>query len=190
MREKMLYQGRKMSNSKKIRALTISTFVFYMIILIWITIFKCNIEAGAQSAGHLLKKMTLIERFAYALADNSINDGGIKQMLPNVLIFVPLGILVPLLRGRIAPVSTSAIAFFTTLSIECLQLVLAFGYFTYGDLICNTAGAALGIIIYALLIRKMGDTAKFKTLIFCNFLAMAISIFATVNTILNFEIYL
>jgi glycopeptide antibiotics resistance protein len=89
-----------------------------------------------------------------------------------------------------APVSTSAIAFFTTLSIECLQLVLAFGYFTYGDLICNTAGAVLGIIIYALLIRKMGDMAKFKALIFCNFLAMAISIFATVNTILNFEIYL
>ncbi len=186
----MLYQGRKMSNSKKIHALTISTFVFYMIILIWITIFKCNIEVSVHDVRFFLEPMTIGERFAYALAHNSINDGGIKQMLPNVVIFVPLGILVPLLRGRIAPISTSAIAFFTTLSIECLQLVLAFGYFTYGDLICNTAGAVLGIIIYALLIRKMGDMAKSKALIFCNFLAMAISIFATVNTILNFEIYL
>ena len=186
----MRYLGEDMTLKKKIRGLAISTFVFYVIIVLWITIFKCNIEASVQSAGLFLKKLTIIERFAYALSHNNINDGGIEQMLPNVVIFVPFGVLVPLLRGRTAPVSTSAIAFFTTLSIECLQLILAFGYFTYGDLICNTAGAILGIIIYAFLIRRMGDDTKFKALIFCNFLAMAISIFATVNTILNFEIYL
>ena len=137
-----------------------------------------------------MKELTIIERFAYALSHNSINDGGIKQMLLNVAIFVPFGILVPLLRGRTAPVSTFAIAFFTTLYIECLQLVLAFGYFTYGDLICNTSGAILGIIIYAVFVRRMEDNTKFKALVFSNFLAMAVSIFAIVNTILNFEIYL
>ena len=186
----MLYQGRKMNNLKKIRDLAISTFIFYMLILIWITILKCNIEASVHGVRIFLEPMTVKERFIYATSYFAWHDGDIKSTTLNVLIFVPFGILVPILRKKLTPLSTTILAFFTTLAIESFQMIVAFGYFTYVDLICNTLGALLGIIIYALLIRRMEEDSKFKALIFCNFLAMAISIFATVNTILNFEIYL
>lgn len=186
----MRYLGEDLTLIKKIRSLAISTFVFYMIILIWITILKCNIEASVHGVRIFLEPMTVGERFAYAMSYFAFHDGDMKSMALNVLIFIPFGILVTILRGKLGPISTTILAFFTTLAIESFQMILAFGYFTYVDLICNTAGAILGIIIHAIFIKRMGDKAKFKTLIFCNFLAMSISIFATVNTILNFEIYL
>ena len=186
----MRYFEEDLTEKKKIQALAISTFIFYVIVLLWITIFKCNIEASVHGVRIFLEQMTIKERFIYATSYFAWHDGDIKSTTLNVLIFVPFGILVPLLRGRTAPFSTIVLAFFTTLTIESFQMILAFGYFTYIDLICNTLGSILGLVIFKLIIERLGDMAKFKVLIFCNFLAMAISIFATVNTILNFEIYL
>ena len=186
----MRYFEEDLTEKKKIRALAISTFVFYIIILLWITIFKCNIEASVHGVRIFLEPMTIKERFIYATSYFAWHDGDIKSTVLNVLVFVPFGILVPILRKKLTPLSTTILAFFTTLAIESFQMIVAFGYFTYVDLICNTLGAILGIIIYALLIRRMEEDSKFKALIFCNLLAIAISIFATVNTILNFEIYL
>jgi glycopeptide antibiotics resistance protein len=111
-------------------------------------------------------------------------------MMLNVFIFIPFGILVPLLRGRTAPITNTVLAALSTLSIESLQLILAIGYFTYSDLIFNTLGAVLGIIIYAVFVKRMKEDQKKKALIFLNGLAIAVSIFAIINTALNIEIYL
>lgn len=179
-----------MNIDRKIRALAVSTFVFYIVILLWITIFKCNIEAPIYEHRKLLGHMTILEKFAYAISRFSLKDGTAIDMLLNVFVFIPFGILVPLLRGRTAPITNTVLAALSTLSIESLQLILAIGYFTYSDLILNTLGAVLGIIIYALFIRRMTDEQKIKALTFFNGLAIVVSIFAIINTVLNIEIYM
>jgi glycopeptide antibiotics resistance protein len=183
--------GEKYMNiDRKIRALAVSTFVFYIVILLWITILKCNLEAAVHGVRIFLEPMSIGERFAYATSHFRWKDGTARAMLLNVFIFIPFGVLAPFLRGRTAPITNTVLAALSTLSIESLQLILAIGYFTYSDLILNTLGAVLGIIIYALFIRRMTDEQKIKALTFFNGLAIVVSIFAIINTVLNIEIYM
>lgn len=179
-----------MNISEKNRALTISTFVFYIVILLWITILKCNLEAAVQGARDFLEPMSIGERFAYATSYFRWRDGSSRAMLLNVLIFVPFGILVPLLKSRTAPVFTVLAGIATTVAIESLQLILTFGYFTYSDIIFNSAGAALGMAVYAIFIRKMGEDHRKNALIFSNILAISVSVYAIINTVLNINIYM
>lgn len=185
----MRYFEEDLTEKKKIRALAISTFVFYIIIILWITIFKCNIEASAHSASKFWGHMTIGERFAYALSNFNLNDGG-WQMDLNVLIFVPYGMLVPFFAKKNISFTTVFTALLSTLTIECVQVITAFGFFTYSDLICNTLGAVIGVIIFAILSRMLKNKTIIKALALTNAIAVLASIFAIVNTIINFDLYI
>ena len=178
-----------MDITQRIRKLTVSTFVFYIIILLWVTILKCNMEASIHGVRIFLEPMSIRDRFIYATSYFELDDS-ITSMLLNVFIFIPFGILVPLLRGKAAVLTTTAMAFLTTLAIESTQLIIAFGYFTYMDLICNTLGAALGIIIFAILRKLLSDDATIRALTVSNIFGVAASIFATIRTVMNIGIYL
>ena len=183
--------GRKNMNIyKKNRALTISLLFFYVIILLWITILKCNHALPIYELRIILGSMTVAERFVHATSQLTLNDGTMTEMILNVFIFIPFGILIPLLRGRAAPIITTALALLSTFFIECLQLLLCFGWFTYSDLMLNTAGAVLGIIIYTVFVKRVNEEHKKTILTFLNVFAIAISIFAIINTALNIEIYM
>ena len=134
--------------------------------------------------------MTVAERFVHATSQLTLQDGTMTEMILNVFIFIPFGILIPLLRGRAAPIITTALALLSTFFIECLQLLLCFGWFTYSDLMLNTAGAVLGIIIYTVFVKRVNEEHKKTILMFLNVFAIAISIFAIINTALNIEIYM
>lgn len=78
---------------------------------------------------------------------------GLKSSLQNVLLFVPLGIFLPLLVQRYRDMRrTVCFGLFLSLAIELLQI------FTYratdvNDLITNTLGAFLGFVLAGLLRR-------------------------------------
>ena len=186
----MLYWGEKMNVYKKNRALTISVLVFYVIILLWITILKCNQWTPIYEFRMTIGRMTVAERFSFATSRLTLADGEITDMILNVFIFIPFGVLIPLLKGREAPILTTALALLSTLLIECLQLFLCFGLFTYSDLILNTAGAVLGIIIYSKFVKRMKEEHINTALKILNGFGAAISVFAIINTVLNIEIYM
>lgn len=72
-----------------------------------------------------------------------------KNIGGNIIGFVPLGILLPLLFGRCRNffLLTGAV-FFTSLSFETLQLLLGTGVFDVDDLILNTAGGIAGYLLF------------------------------------------
>ena len=185
----MRYLEENLTLEKKIRGVAISTFVLYIIVLLWITIFKCNIESSAHSASNFWGHMTIGERFAYALSNFNLNDGG-WQMDLNVLIFVPHGMIFPFFAKRNIAFTTVITALLSTLTIECLQVITAFGFFTYSDLICNTLGAVIGVIIFAILSRILKDETILKALALTNAMAVLASAFAIINTILNIDLYI
>lgn len=65
------------------------------------------------------------------------------QVLQNVFLFIPYGALLKVNKIKY-PV---ALAFATTVLIEVLQFILALGYAELADIVHNTLGAGLGIII-------------------------------------------
>lgn len=75
-------------------------------------------------------------------------------MALNMLLFVPLGILLPLLWRSCRLYKTVAIGFSLSLLIELSQL---FNYRAtdIDDLLMNTLGTLLGYLLYTLLLRRL-----------------------------------
>ena len=85
----------------------------------------------------------------------SKNEGIITEILLNILLFVPMGFLVPALQEsfrRWWKVLLLGLGF--SLFIECTQLVLHIGCFDTADLVHNALGAVVGFVIWGKGMKK------------------------------------
>lgn len=77
----------------------------------------------------------------------------LKNTILNIILFVPLGIMLPLLWKKYHSLkSTVVFSFLLSLSIELLQ-ILTYRATDINDLIANTLGAILGYFIYSIVSR-------------------------------------
>ncbi len=74
-----------------------------------------------------------------------------KEVVLNILMLMPIGLLLPVLGFRFRSVVFSGMAF--SCLIEGLQLVTKRGYFEIDDIIHNTFGVVIGFLIW-MLFRK------------------------------------
>ncbi len=72
------------------------------------------------------------------------------MLIGNVLMFIPLGLLLPLRWPKLGLVGTMAVGFAADILIELLQPIVGRA-FDVDDIICNTLGIAGGALIYLLL---------------------------------------
>lgn len=111
--------------------------------------------------------------YAYRRYSFQLFTGDFYEMLENILLFFPLGMLMCGLDFNTTPVHFSkerksyrfirfiismAFAGIFTCVIELLQFYLRVGVFTLDDLLCNTTGAALGYgIVFAvvMIVRRI-----------------------------------
>ena len=79
----------------------------------------------------------------------------VENLLGNILIFIPLGFLLPLLIKRFRNTLAILLAgFFLSVFYECFQLATGIGVFDVDDMLLNTLGTAIGVIIFWV-IRKI-----------------------------------
>ena len=86
---------------------------------------------------------------------NAIQNGrtDLKQeIFWNVVLFIPIGILVSLLFSKRKAFIALVLSMFMSCSIEIIQLVLHRGLFEFDDIIHNSLGAFIGILV-CLLVR-------------------------------------
>ena len=79
-------------------------------------------------------------------------DVQFKQMLGNVLMFIPFGLLLSLLDKRVWLVLLSG--FFFSCLVEILQFVLKVGLCEWDDVLHNTLGTLIGLLIGKWIISK------------------------------------
>lgn len=73
----------------------------------------------------------------------------LSNLLGNILIFIPLGFLLPLLIKRFRNTVIILLAgFLLSVFYECFQLVTGIGVFDVDDMLLNTVGTAIGVIIF------------------------------------------
>ncbi len=109
--------------------------------------------------------------------DSSMVHGKIdySEMILNVVIFVPLGIYAGMLFTKWAFAKKIFFFFLISLLFEGLQFILKVGAFDVTDIINNTLGGFIGLMLYKV-IEKMFDNSV-KAQKFMN-------IIATIGTIL------
>lgn len=89
----------------------------------------------------------------------------IRTMEMNVFLFMPFGMSFPLFlpeKLRLKFLLTVSVALLFSACVECAQYFLSLGMFDIDDIICNTLGAFIGYIPYAICTRVDGFLRRHK----------------------------
>jgi len=71
-----------------------------------------------------------------------------KNLLGNIVLFIPIGIIAPLLNTRLLKwVPLILFTFLLIFCVELAQMLLRVGSFDVDDIILNTLGAAIGLLM-------------------------------------------
>lgn len=146
--------------NKKLKQWVPVLFSIYLVLLIWIILFKLQFSISDLDT---LRSVNLIP-FHY---DNEIGVGfHIKEVLENLLIFVPMGIYLQMLLQESRFHVKLAIIAGTSLLLETAQYILAVGRSDITDLLTNTAGGLLGIALYGIIVRLLKSRSRADKLFF------------------------
>lgn len=134
-----------MFKSKSQRIVSYVVFGIYFVFLVWLVLFKLNINL--TEVRHA-RTVNLIPFWCDTGAGSLLH---LQEMFCNVLIFIPLGIYVCIFWQDIAFWKKILPCFALSLLFETLQFAFALGVSDVTDLITNTLGGVVGILLYTLL---------------------------------------
>lgn len=121
-------------------------FIFYLAALTWIILFKMAVSWN--TIDHGIRSLNLIPFKGAMITNGKIN---FSEMIDNILVFCPFGIYIGVLY-RHWNFSEKVLAFFSvSLIYEVLQYIFAIGRSDITDVIMNTAGGIVGLVVYSLL---------------------------------------
>ncbi|HBH1636101.1 TPA: glycopeptide resistance protein VanZ1 [Clostridioides difficile] len=148
--------------------ITKGLFIVYIIILTWIILFKLQFDISSLETMNL-RSINLVP-FAGSLIINNRVD--ISEIILNVVIFVPFGIYVCMLKEEWSFIKKVIPIFITSLAFETLEYIFALGASDITDLIGNTLGGIIGIAVFMLLSKIF----KNNTIKIINVLALIVTI--------------
>lgn len=148
------------SNSRFLRASLWLLLLIYLAVLAKLILFKqspgfikqhflhhyswSQVKANMHKAN--LKPFATIKLYMNSRGDTQF---AMNNLLGNLLGFIPLGLMLPLLFSRLRnAVATIFCVFFFSLAFEGFQLLSMLGIFDVDDLLLNTLGGAVGFLFF------------------------------------------
>lgn len=135
-------------------AIALALLVCYMLFLTWVILFKLQFSLRAIDRARALNLVP----FHYEDSDNP--GFRFKEVMDNVLIFIPLGIYLSMLWKNMKLMTKAGIIIAVSLSFEILQCILHIGVSDITDLLTNTAGGLIGIGIFHLTLKLLKSEEK------------------------------
>ena len=158
-----------MKDNNKINKLTNILFIIYLIALFWIIVFKFNVQLPP------LRNMRSINLIPFS--EPLILNGKLafSEIIMNIVIFVPFGIYAGILFKRWSTAQKIFLFFLISLICEVFQFILNVGASDITDIINNTLGGIIGILIYIGIEKILKNSVKVDKVI---------NVIATIGTIL------
>jgi len=151
----------KVSNATN--RLTTVLFIVYLVVICWILLFKLGVRFSYMG-----------ERNVNLIPFNEPSIINSENIL-NIVVFVPLGVYAGILFGNWPFGKKSLFFFLLSLLVEGLQYVSRIGAFDVTDIVANTLGGIVGLVLFKAIDNAFIDSAKTQRFI---------NIIATIGTIL------
>ncbi len=125
------------------RSMTVHLFSIYMIILFWAILYKFSLNFSLEAV-YASRSVNLIP-----LAGSFASDGSfcIAEFLFNIAAFIPFGIYLTAANPKLSGHKKMLIFFLISLLFETTQLIFKIGVFDTTDLLTNTLGGMIGVLI-------------------------------------------
>ncbi|MWC00058.1 VanZ family protein [Agromyces seonyuensis] len=128
-------------------------FAIYLVLLAWMVVLRFQLPWEAGQSGRLLKLVPFV-------ASGGFGASAPREVLANVLIFVPFGLYLGLLRPTWSRPRAALVFAGGSLALEAAQYVLATGSTDVTDIIVNTAGGLIGLAV----VRAIGRASRGRAL--------------------------
>lgn len=138
-------------------------FLIYLILLAWIILMKTEFSFDQI---YRMQSTNFVPFEGTAVYNNQLHY---QEIYLNVLIFVPFGIYLSMLKPDWSIIKKVIPIFLVSLSFESLQYIFAIGASDITDLLGNTLGGIIGVVFYLIIYKLM--KCKIKTDRFMNLLA-------------------
>lgn len=180
-------------DERVLRREVIYATVLYVFILLWMLIFKfSNAEMLARNYKNL-SELNLRERFLWDIVPFYTRQNHTLQRLEfvaNSLVFAPFGVLLNYLFKKRCIIRDFALCAGFSLAVEVFQLYTLLGGFATADLIMNSLGYFVGLVLYYLIFKKRTVKTCIWTCRIANAIFLPLFIYALVTTLQNGELIL
>lgn len=156
----MIFYIKNLKRRRMLLAITWFTFIVYFLYLSYLLFFGFYRQDFVIFNYNLTPFKTI---WMYISMFDHFNFGTwFSNLFGNVLAFMPLGFLIPLLfRKGMKVASIIFIAFLSSLAAECLQLYFQVGGFDVDDIMLNTLGGWFGYLAL-LIFLKFGEKVLWR----------------------------
>ena len=180
----------------KLQKNALGAFLIYIMVLVWVILLKCNMEWPIYVSRLSMGSMTIAERAEWSFCHFRFNGDGpissrdaIEDIIVNVVLFLAIGMTLPMALGKRKGL-TPIFAFLISLGFEITEFFDTIGGFAYIDLITNTLGAIIGMMILHLLLKVIKTDSACKILGAAQIAFAIITVYGIINTIIHIDIYL
>ena len=135
-----------MFQSTKQKTISYIVFGVYLILLIWLVLFKFATNFSAIPS---MRNINLIP-FSYKQQTNT----QLREVLYNIIVFVPLGVYVQIFKEEWKTTTKCGVVLITSFLFEVVQFIFAIGASDITDLIGNTLGGIVGIL-FCIIMKKI-----------------------------------
>ena len=125
------------------RSLSRVLLALYLLTLLWLTLFKLSYDIPSILANFQTRSLNLIPFVTYG-------QTGISETVSNFVTFIPFGLLLSLNFKKAALRRLLIVVFGFSAAVEALQFILAIGTTDVTDVVTNTFGGLVGIVLYRL----------------------------------------
>lgn len=112
-----------------------------LIVLIVYIIVALSCTVLTREPAEHISRLDLIKDYT------QLNDDSYRDILVNIVLFIPIGMLVGMMSGKYGLLKAILLGMVFSLTIECSQLIWKRGTFDVNDIFNNVVGAALGGLV-------------------------------------------
>ena len=137
----------------KYKKITSILFIVYFMMLTWIIVFKMELSMSNLVAE---RSINLIPFKESVIVNGKVS---FSEIINNAIVFIPIGVFTAMLADNWTFIKMAAVPFGISLFYEITQYIFAVGACDVTDLINNTLGGIVGILIFKLRRKVLGDKA-------------------------------
>ena len=150
----------KNSGQKKYQKILMGLFIIYLVMLVWIILFKFSFSIGELEH---IRNINFVPFKGAMITNGKIN---FSEMYMNMFIFAPFGVYLGVLFPNWKGYGKVFTVFFASVILEVLQYILAIGRTDITDVINNTLGGLVGLLVYVLIGKAAKSEERARGIVF------------------------
>ena len=162
----------------------------YLLLLIWAIVFKFSLVSIIYKGTSVTLWESFLNGFRFFYFVDSPHTWrfwrGVLVVILNVLVFMPWGIYASFFYDQ---KRTIWFACLFSMLVECIQLFARFGVFSFEDIILNTLGAFLGVLIFQKYICSLSENVTNKVNEWVVRFGSPLAVLAYINIIVAMILY-